>query len=72
MLVEGNFAIETHHLLASDDRVAALITVTIQRNGEELRFDEVHLWRVQDGRLVEMRAIPFDPYVVDEFFARAG
>jgi len=52
--------------------VAARITATIQRNGEELRFDEVHLWRIEDGRLVEMRAIPFEPDVVDEFFARTG
>jgi ketosteroid isomerase-like protein len=68
-LVDGNFSIDAVDLLTSEDRVAALIKVTIGKDGRELTFDEVHLWRVQDDRLVEMEAIPFSPYVVDEFFA---
>ena len=69
-LVGGQFSIELRDLLASDDRVAAVIEVTIGLNGEQLRFDEVHLWRLADGLLVEMNALPFDLYQVDEFFAR--
>jgi hypothetical protein len=36
----------------------------------KLTFDEVHVWRLQDGLLVEMHAVPFDPYEIDEFFAK--
>lgn len=71
-MVEGNFTIAAHDFLASDDRVAVPLTVTIDAGGEHLEFDEVHLWRIEDGVLLELRAIPFDPYAVDEFFARTG
>ena len=39
--------------------------------GKHLSFDELHLWTVADDLVVDMRAIPFDPYEVDEFFAAA-
>src|SRR5215472_2492461 len=68
-LVEGRFGIEPVDLLASDERVAAVIRVTIGLRGREIVFDEIHLWRVEDGLLREMHALPFDPYAVDAFFA---
>ena len=70
-MVEGKFSFVVHDLLASDDRVAAYISVTIGWQGRELTFDEVHLWQIRDGHLVDMRALPFDPYQLDEFFAGA-
>jgi hypothetical protein len=68
-MVGGNFRIDAKDLLASDTRVAAYITVTIALDGHDLAFDELHLWRIEDGLLVEMDAVPMDPYAVDEFFA---
>jgi ketosteroid isomerase-like protein len=68
-MVGGNFRIEAKDLLASEERVAAYIDVTIALDGHELTFDEVHLWRIADGLVVEMDAIPVDPYAVDAFFA---
>ena len=29
------------------------------------------VWRLEDGLLAEMNAVPFDPYEIDEFFASA-
>ena len=69
-MVGGQFSIEARDFLASEERVAAVITVTTGVGDEQLHFDEIHLWKVTDGVLVEMDAIPFDPYAVDEFFAR--
>ncbi len=69
-MVGGRFAIDVRDLLASDQRVAAVITVTTGVGEEQLRFDEIHLWNIKDGLLVEMDAIPFDPYAVDDFFAK--
>jgi ketosteroid isomerase-like protein len=68
-LVEGSFSIDLKEVLAGPHRVAAVISVTIGLAGRTLTFDEIHLWRIEDGLLTEMRAIPFDPYVVDAFFA---
>ena len=71
-MVAGQFSLVPHDFLASDERVAVSITVTIGLGEERLEFDELHLWRVVDGLLAEMHAIPFDPYIIDEFFARTA
>jgi ketosteroid isomerase-like protein len=71
-MVEGRFSMQIHDILAGNERVAVYITVTVGYRGEELVFDEVHLWRIEDGLLVEMHAIPFDPYALDAFFANAA
>ena len=68
-LVDGNFSIELHDVLANDDHVVALIGVTIGKEGRELTFDEAHVWHIRDGLMTQMWAVPQDPYVVDEFFA---
>ena len=68
-MVEGRFSIEPVDFLASADRVAAVIRVKIGLGADELEFEEVHLWRIADGQMVEMHAIPFDPYAIDAFFA---
>ena len=70
-MVGGDFSIAVRDLMASEHRVAAVITVEVGVGAKRLAFDEVHLWTMADGLLVEMRALPFDPYTVDEFFADA-
>ena len=70
-MVGGDFSITTHDLMASEERVAASITVTVGVGPKRISFDEVHLWTMADGLLVDLRALPFDPYAVDEFFADA-
>ena len=70
-MVEGKFSAELIDILASEERTAAVISVTIGYEGRELRFDEVHLWRLRSGKLVELHALPFDPYEIDEFLAGA-
>lgn len=70
-LVEGNFSIEVHDILANDDHVVALVKVHIAKGGRKLAFDEAHVWHVTDGRMVEMWSVLQDPYEVDEFFAAA-
>lgn len=68
-MVEGKFSMDVHDILASDTRVAVYLTVEVGYQGRTITFDEVHVWTVADGLLVDMRAIPFDPYALDEFFA---
>jgi ketosteroid isomerase-like protein len=71
-MVEGRFSLAPRDFMASDDRVAVLLTVTVGVGGRELAFDELHVFTVSDGLVVDMRAIPLDPYAVDEFFAGAA
>lgn len=68
-LVRGEFALEPHDFLASHERVAVHLTVTLGSGDNRFQFDEVHLWRVSGDQVVEMHAIPFDPYAVDAYFA---
>src|SRR4051812_14034724 len=68
-LVDGKFTLDLIDVLASDERAAAVLSVTIEYEGRQLRFDEVHLWRLDGNKLVEMHALPFEPYEVDAFFA---
>ena len=70
-MVDGNFSLAPHDFMASDERVSVLLTVTVGVGARELTFEEVHVFTVSDGVVVDMRAIPLDPYVVDEFFADA-
>jgi hypothetical protein len=71
-MVEGEFSLDVHDVLASDERVAVYLTVTTGFRGKRLVFDEVHLWKIVDGLLVEMRAIPFDPSTIDAFLLDAA
>ena len=71
-MVEGKFSIDVHDILASDQRAAAYITVEIGWQGKQFSFDEVHLWTIADGLVVDMRALPFDPYALDDFLAGAA
>jgi uncharacterized protein len=71
MTIVGSFSLEPHDFLGSEQRVAVHLTVTTGVGDKQLSFDEVHLWTIADGLLVDLRAIPFDPYTVDEFFAEA-
>jgi len=68
-LVEGKFSIETHDVLASDEHLVALISVTIGYKGRTLVFDEAHIFHLEDGRVTQMWAVPQNPYEVDAFFA---
>src|SRR5205814_6038721 len=53
-LVDFQFSIEVHDVLTSDERVAAVITVTIGLGGEQLVFDEIHLWQVANETVLGM------------------
>jgi ketosteroid isomerase-like protein len=67
-LVAGQFELVPRDFMASDEHVVVYLTVTIGAGENRLEFEELHLWRIADDQLVEMRAIPCDPYAVDVFF----
>jgi hypothetical protein len=41
--------IAVHDVLATDQHVVGLVTVSIDYQGRHLDFDEAHIWHVRDG-----------------------
>lgn len=56
-------------VLVSDDLVAVLFRVQGERNARRLDVGFILLFRVEDGRIAEIWAVPRDQYAVDEFWA---
>ena len=69
-LAAGTFAIQVDDLLAGAQRVAVLCTVSAQRHGQHWSAPEVHVWRVANGRAVEVREYQGDQQAEDEFWSR--
>lgn len=56
-------------VLVSDDKVAVLFHVSGERRGKRLDTDFILLFRIDEGRIAEIWAIPRDQHAVDEFWA---
>jgi ketosteroid isomerase-like protein len=68
-LSAGTFRIEVHNVLADDDLVVVLVTVSAQRNGVSASFPEVHVWRMRNGKVVEFREFQGDEQREDQFWS---
>jgi ketosteroid isomerase-like protein len=54
-------------LADADGHVAALNRMTVRKAGVEGEFHVIHLFRIRNGQVVELRSIPEDPYALDTF-----
>ena len=68
-LCGGAFAIEVHQVLADADLVVALVTVKAERNDRAAAFQEVHVWRVANGRATDFREFQGDEQTEDRFWS---
>ena len=68
-LTNGSFRPEVHDILASDDHVAALVTVRAERDGAPVEWTSVDLFHVRDGKLSEHWVHEVDQDVVDQFWS---
>jgi ketosteroid isomerase-like protein len=66
---DGSYGSQLIDVLASDERAAALYRATGQRRGRTLDLDQVLLFRIDDGLVKEVLALPSDPPAFDEFWA---
>jgi len=64
----GTYGSTLRDVLASDDRAAALYTARGRRRGRELELDQVLLFRIEDGVVREVLALPSDPDAFEEFW----
>ncbi len=63
------FDSQLEHVLTGDDLVAVLFTVKGRRRGKQLETGFILIFRVEEGRIVEVWAVPRDQHAVDEFWA---
>jgi len=65
----GTYASRLVDVLASEGRAAALYRASGERNGRSLDLDQVLLFRIEDGLVDEVLALPSDPAAFDAFWA---
>ena len=66
---DGTYGSELLDVLASDERAAALYRARGRRGGRELALDQVLLFRIADGLVQEVLALPSDPDAFEAFWA---
>ena len=65
----GTDGSELVDVLASDERAAALYRARGERRGRTLELEQVLLFRIEDGLVLEVLALPSDPEAFEAFWA---
>jgi uncharacterized protein len=69
-LTDGTFRVAVHDLLASDQHVVVLGTISGQRGGKSVQHgDYCQVFHMRDGKAAEVWVTPVDAYELDDFFA---
>jgi ketosteroid isomerase-like protein len=66
---DGTYGSELIDVLASDTRAAALYRARGTRHGRVLELDQLLLFRIEDGLVQSVLALPSDPDAFEEFWA---
>ena len=67
---DGTYRSRLVDVLASEGRAAALYRASGTRRGRSLDIDQVLLFRVEQGIVAEVLALPSDPDAFEEFWTR--
>ncbi len=70
-LTSGTYGSRLIDVLVSDDRAAALYRAFGERNGRSLDIDQILLFRIQDGLVTEVLALPNEPQAFEDFWGPA-
>src|SRR6185436_227925 len=65
----GTYSSELIDVLASEDRAAALYHARGARHGRTLELDQVLLFGIEDGLVMDVLALPGDPDAFEAFWA---
>jgi ketosteroid isomerase-like protein len=65
---DGTYGSELRDVLASDERAAALYRARGSRHGRTLELDQLLLFRIEDGLVREVLALPGDPAAFEKFW----
>jgi hypothetical protein len=66
---DGTYGSMLRDVLASDERAAALYTARGTRRGRTLELEQVLLFRIENGLVQEVLALPSDADAFEEFWA---
>jgi ketosteroid isomerase-like protein len=66
---DGTYGSELVDVLASDTRAAALYRARGTRHGRTLELDQLLLFRIEDGLVLEVLALPSDSDAFEAFWA---
>jgi uncharacterized protein len=67
---DGTYASRLIDVLASDERAAALYRASGERRGRRLELDQVLLFSLENALVTEVLALPSDPAVFEQFWAK--
>jgi uncharacterized protein (TIGR02246 family) len=67
----GTYSTRLVDAMASETRAAVLYHASGTRNGRDLDLDQVLLFRIDGGCVVEVTALPCDPLTFEEFWGAA-
>ena len=65
-LTEGSFRLDLHAVFADDEHGVALLLTTASRGGRSITVNEVHIFHLRDGKVVEFWDAFTDQYAIDE------
>ncbi len=66
----GTYRSRLVDVLASEERAAALYRASGERHGRRLDLEQVLLFRLVEGRVHDVLALPSDPAAFEDFWAR--
>jgi hypothetical protein len=66
---DGTYGSQLLDVLASDGRAAALYRARGTRHGRTLELDQLLLFRIENGLVCEVLALPSDPEAFEAFWA---
>jgi hypothetical protein len=66
---DGTYGSALRDVLVSEERAAALYTAHGTRHGRTLELDQVLLFRIEDGLVREVLALPSDPEAFEAFWS---
>ena len=66
----GTYGTDLVDVLSSDTRAALLYRARGRRNGRVLELDQLLLFTIEGGLVTRVLALPSDPVVFEEFWAR--
>jgi uncharacterized protein len=65
-VTEGSVQLDLHAVFADDEHGVALVVGTASRGGRSITTNDVHVFHLRDGKVVEFWDASTDPYAFDE------
>jgi len=65
-VTEGSFHLDLHAAFADDEHGVVLLTTTASRGGRSVTTNDVHVFHLRDGKVVEFWDSSTDQYAIDE------